>query len=58
MSVKNELDEASLIGARDALQIIGAEISEIINQELETDGEVVDQIIALLKQYKIYKERV
>jgi len=56
MSVAREINEAIY----NALSIVGGEISEIINQDGDdaTDGEVVDQIVVLLKRYNIYKERV
>lgn len=41
------------------IEELGTEISKIINQDGDdvTDGEVVDQIVDLLKLNGIYKER-
>ena len=41
------------------IEELGIEISKIINQDGDdvTDGEVVDQIVDLLKLNGIYKER-
>jgi len=38
---------------------IGREISDVINQDVDdvTDGEVVDQIIEVLRKFNVYYER-
>lgn len=54
MSVARDIEEAK----KDALRIIGWEISEIINQPEEDEVYILDDIIKLLRQYNIYKEKV
>lgn len=54
MSVAKDIEEAK----GDALIVIGSEISYIINQpDTVSDGQVIDQIVTLLRQYKIYIEK-
>lgn len=51
--------EESDIAWKMVLQDIGDNISDIINQDgdSKTDGEVIDEIVDLLKKHNLYKER-
>lgn len=55
-ALHNELEGDSFITVQD----LGEAISDIINQDGDTytDGEVVDQIVDLLKKHNLYTERV
>lgn len=59
MSVEKEIKDSYSMGVSTGMKLLGDWVSDIINQSAysKSDGEVIDEIVELLRRYKIYKER-
>ena len=59
MSVAEEIKDSYSMGIKTGMELVGQWVSDIINQDKDekTDAEVIDEIVVVLKKYKIHKKR-